>query len=63
VGPTSASILSTAERLTTVLLAFLAFGESLDPVQLAGAALVLGAVLGLSGRAVEPRAPLSGLAT
>ena len=48
VGPTTASILSTAEPLTTVLLAFLAFGESLGPVQLAGAALVLGAVLMLS---------------
>ena len=45
VGPTSASILSTAEPLTTVLLAFLAFGESLGPLQLAGGALVLGGVL------------------
>jgi drug/metabolite transporter (DMT)-like permease len=48
VGPTTASILSTAEPLTTVGLAFLAFGESLAPVQLAGGALVLGAVLVLS---------------
>jgi drug/metabolite transporter (DMT)-like permease len=48
VGPTTASILSTAEPLTTVLLAFLAFGESLGPVQLAGGALVLGAVLVLT---------------
>ena len=45
VGPTTASILSTAEPVTTVVLAFLAFGESLSPVQLAGGALVLGAVL------------------
>ena len=45
VGPTSASILSTAEPLTTVLLAFIAFGESLGPIQLAGGALVLGGVL------------------
>jgi drug/metabolite transporter (DMT)-like permease len=51
VGPTTASILSTAEPLTTVLLAFLAFGESLGPVQLAGGALVLGAVLVLSAPA------------
>jgi drug/metabolite transporter (DMT)-like permease len=51
VGPTTASILSTAEPLTTVLLAFLAFGESLGPVQLAGGALVLGAVLVLSASA------------
>ena len=48
VGPSSASILSTAEPLTTVLLAFLVFGESLSPVQLSGGALVLGAVLLLS---------------
>jgi drug/metabolite transporter (DMT)-like permease len=48
VGPSSASILSTAEPLTTVLLAFLVFGESLTPVQLTGGALVLGAVLLLS---------------
>ncbi|MGH2969996.1 MAG: DMT family transporter [Solirubrobacteraceae bacterium] len=51
VGPTTASILSTAEPLTTALLAFLAFGESLGPVQLAGGALVLGAVLVLSAPA------------
>jgi drug/metabolite transporter (DMT)-like permease len=51
VGPTTASILSTAEPLTTVVLAFLAFGESLGPVQLAGGALVLGAVLVLSAAA------------
>jgi drug/metabolite transporter (DMT)-like permease len=53
VGPTTASILSTAEPLTTVLLAFLAFGESLGPVQLGGGVLVLGAVLVLSA----PRGP------
>jgi drug/metabolite transporter (DMT)-like permease len=51
VGPTSASILSTAEPVTTVVLAFLAFGESLNPVQLAGGALVVGAVLVLSAPA------------
>ena len=51
VGPTTASILSTAEPVTTVVLAFLAFGESLGPVQLAGGALVLGAVLVLSAAA------------
>jgi drug/metabolite transporter (DMT)-like permease len=48
VGPTTASILSTAEPVTTVGLAFLAFGESLAPVQLAGGALVVTAVLVLS---------------
>ena len=48
VGPTTASILATAEPLTAVMLAFVAFGESLGPVQLAGGALVLGAVLVLN---------------
>jgi drug/metabolite transporter (DMT)-like permease len=47
-GPTTASILSTVEPLTTVLLAFLVFGETLAAVQWAGAALVLGAVLALA---------------
>jgi drug/metabolite transporter (DMT)-like permease len=53
VGPTTAAILSTAEPLTTVLLAFLIFGEVLTPVQLVGGALVLGGVLVLSGRAAR----------
>ena len=35
VGPTSASILATVEPLVTVLLAFLVFGETLGPLQLA----------------------------
>ena len=47
-APTTASILSTAEPVTTVVLAFLVFGESLGPVQLVGGALVLGAVFVLS---------------
>lgn len=51
VGPTTASIVSTAEPLTTVVLAFLVFGESLGPSQLLGGALVLGGVLVLSSRA------------
>jgi drug/metabolite transporter (DMT)-like permease len=45
VGPTAASILSTLEPVVTVGLAFLVFGESLGPAQLAGGALVLLAVL------------------
>jgi len=45
VGPTTASILATVEPLVTVVLAFLVFGETLGPVQLAGGALVLAAVL------------------
>jgi drug/metabolite transporter (DMT)-like permease len=51
VGPTTAAILSTAEPLTTVVLALLVFGEVLAPVQLAGGVLVLGGVVVLSGRA------------
>jgi drug/metabolite transporter (DMT)-like permease len=51
VGPTTASILSTVEPLTTVLLAFLVFGERLTGVQLVGGALVLGAVFVLQVRA------------
>jgi drug/metabolite transporter (DMT)-like permease len=54
VGPTAASILSTTEPLVTVLLAFLAFGESLGAVQLLGGALVLGAAVLLSLRARTP---------
>lgn len=50
VGPTTASILSTAEPLTTVLLAALAFGQTLAPVQLAGAGLIIGAVVVLARR-------------
>ena len=43
--------------MTTVVLAFLAFGESLSPVQLGGGALVIGAVLILSAPA-RRRAPV-----
>jgi drug/metabolite transporter (DMT)-like permease len=45
VGPTTASILSTAEPVVTVLLAFLVFGELLSTLQLIGGALVIAAVL------------------
>jgi drug/metabolite transporter (DMT)-like permease len=54
VGPTTASIISTAEPVVTVLLAFLVFGELLGPVQLLGGALVLGAVLMLASRRQRP---------
>jgi drug/metabolite transporter (DMT)-like permease len=47
VGPTAASILATVEPLVTVLLAFLVFGETLGPAQLAGGALVVAGVLGM----------------
>jgi drug/metabolite transporter (DMT)-like permease len=45
VGPSTASILSTLEPVVTVSLAAAAFGERLTPVQLAGGALVLLAVV------------------
>jgi drug/metabolite transporter (DMT)-like permease len=45
VGPSNAAILSTIEPVVTVALAFVVFGEQLGPVQLAGGALVLTAVL------------------
>jgi drug/metabolite transporter (DMT)-like permease len=51
VGPTAAAILSTLEPVTTVVLAYLVFGEVLAGVQLLGGALVLGGVVVLSGRA------------
>jgi drug/metabolite transporter (DMT)-like permease len=43
VGPTTASILATAEPLVTVLLAFLVFSETLTSLQLGGGALVVAA--------------------
>ena len=58
VGPTSAAILSTAEPVVTVILAFLVFGELLGPLQLLGGALVIVAVLVLAshrpGEVAEP---------
>ena len=54
VGPSTASILSTLEPLTTVALAFVVFGETLSAVQVTGAALVLAAAVWLQRR---PRAP------
>jgi drug/metabolite transporter (DMT)-like permease len=58
VGPSTAAILSTLEAPTTVALAFLVFGEALTAIQLAGAALVLGAAvllnLGPRRRTAEP---------
>src|SRR5215213_1730393 len=53
VGPSTAAIRSTLEPPTTVALAFVVFGETLSGVQLAGAALVLGAAIALH---LRPRA-------
>ena len=51
VGPSTAAILSTLEPVVTVALAYLAFSEVLSGVQLAGAALVLGAAVLLAAPA------------
>ncbi len=45
VGPATASIVSTAEPAVTVGLATMIYGEALGPSQMAGAVLVLGAVV------------------
>jgi drug/metabolite transporter (DMT)-like permease len=60
VGPTTASILSTAEPVVTVMLAFALFGESLGPIQVIGGLLVLAATptarrSAAPGRPAEPR--------
>jgi drug/metabolite transporter (DMT)-like permease len=57
VGPSTASIASTIEPPFTVALAWIVFGETLGPLQLAGGALVLSAVvlLQLRGRGTMPR--------
>lgn len=46
-----ASIIATLEPASAALLAFLILGEVLEPLQLLGGAMVLGAILMLSGRA------------
>jgi drug/metabolite transporter (DMT)-like permease len=58
VGPSEAAILSTAEPVVTVALAFLVLGERLAPAQLLGGALVLGAVVLLQLRPRPAAAPL-----
>jgi len=59
VGPSEAAILSTFEPVVTVVLAFLVLGERLAPAQLAGGALVLGAVIMLQLPARRRRAAAS----
>jgi drug/metabolite transporter (DMT)-like permease len=66
VGPSTASIASTVEPPFTVALAWIVFGETLGPLQLAGGALVLSAVVLLqlrsaasSVRSVSPESPLA----
>jgi drug/metabolite transporter (DMT)-like permease len=48
IGPTRASTLSTVEPLVTVTLAAIVLGETIAPVQLAGGALILAAVIVLA---------------
>ena len=50
VGPSTAAILSTAELVITIGLALVLLGETLAPVQLGGAALVLAGVIALQWR-------------
>jgi drug/metabolite transporter (DMT)-like permease len=57
VGPSAAAILSTLEPVVTVGLAWIAFGESLSPSQLAGGALVIAAVLAVRVPARPAAAP------
>jgi len=45
VGPTNASVLSTFEPVTTVILAFLFLGEEIGPMRITGGALILMAVI------------------
>ena len=55
VGPSTASIASTVEPPFTVALAWIVLGETLGPLQLAGGALVLSAVVLLQLRGTMPR--------
>src|SRR3954464_4616802 len=59
VGPSTAAIASTIEPPLTVALAWMVLGETLGPVQLAGGALVLSAVVLLQLRASRPRSARS----
>src|SRR5215210_1825496 len=66
VGPSTASIASTVEPPFTVALAWIVFGETLGPLQLAGGAFVLSAVVLLQLRSsasspasVSPESPLA----
>jgi len=45
VGPTNASVLSTFEPVTTVILTFLFFGEEIGPMRVVGGLLILVAVI------------------
>jgi drug/metabolite transporter (DMT)-like permease len=53
IGPTRASTLSTVEPLVTVTLAAIVLGETIAPVQMAGGALILAAVIVLARVAAD----------
>ncbi len=59
VGPSRATILGTVEPPVTIALAALVFGERLGPLQLAGAGLVVGAVVILQLRRRPTLRPVS----
>jgi drug/metabolite transporter (DMT)-like permease len=54
VGASRAAILSTFEPASTVLLAILILGESANPLQYLGGALILGSVVALEGPSWRP---------
>jgi drug/metabolite transporter (DMT)-like permease len=59
VGPTRASIVSTAEPLTAVLLALAIFGQTMTLVQLTGAALVMAGVMAVAAQDRGPAVPVA----
>ncbi|WP_245871164.1 DMT family transporter [Asanoa hainanensis] len=61
-GPSTAAILSTFEPVVTTALAALTLGESLTPLQLGGAALVLSSVVVLQVRVGRPGTSRAGRA-
>jgi drug/metabolite transporter (DMT)-like permease len=59
IGPTDAATISTVEPVVSVLLGVVVLGERLTALQLAGAVLVLGAVVALARLGVRPSASRS----
>jgi drug/metabolite transporter (DMT)-like permease len=55
IGPTNAAMLSTIEPLVTVLLAWMIFGERLQPITALGGALILFAVVLLTRKEASSR--------
>jgi len=57
VGPTNASVLSTFEPVTTVILAFLFLEEEIGPMRVMGGILILVAVILLAKSEFKERKP------